>query len=67
MILPRVSGEERVDFILKMLTIMVSQGSAGMSQEDFKEFKKNLTDVINKTKAGEDVKDKVVDINTGKG
>ncbi len=49
-----------------MLTIMTKHGSAGMSEEEFKEFKKSLRDVINKTKPGKD-EEKVADINEEKG
>ena len=67
MILPRVSGAAKTDFILSMLSIMVKQGSVGMSEEDLKSFKKKLKGIINKAKFGEDVAGSDVDIKEGAG
>jgi hypothetical protein len=38
MMLPGVPREERVDFVLNMITTLMEQGSAGMSEEEKSEF-----------------------------
>jgi len=38
MMLPGVPREERVDFVLNMITALMEQGSAGMSEEEKSEF-----------------------------
>jgi len=38
MMLPGVPREERVDFVLNMMTTLMEQGSAGMSEEEKSEF-----------------------------
>jgi hypothetical protein len=38
MMLPGVPQEERVDFVLNMITTLMEQGSAGMSEEEKSEF-----------------------------
>ena len=38
MMLPGVPKEERVDFVLNMITALMEQGSAGMSEEEKSEF-----------------------------
>ena len=38
MMLPGVPMEERVDFVLNMITALMEQGSAGMSEEEKSEF-----------------------------
>jgi len=38
MMLPGVPKEERVDFVLNMITTLMEQGSAGMSEEEKSEF-----------------------------
>ena len=38
MMLPSVPKEERVDFVLNMVTSLMEQGSAGMSDEEKNEF-----------------------------
>ena len=38
MMLPSVPKEERVDFVLNMITALMEQGSAGMSEEEKSEF-----------------------------
>jgi hypothetical protein len=67
MILSRVSGKERTDFVVKILEIMVTLGSASMSEDELKAFKKKLRAVINGAKPGEGVADNVVDIEQGAG
>ena len=53
MMLPRVSGKDRVDFIVSLLGVMVKQGGAGLSADEFKDFKKKLREVITRTKPGD--------------
>jgi hypothetical protein len=48
MMLPSVPKEARVNFVLKMVTILVEQGSAGMSDEEKEGF---LTRVAEEVKA----------------
>jgi ABC-type arginine transport system permease subunit len=38
MMLPGVPREQRVDFLLNMITALMEQGSAGMSEEEKSEF-----------------------------
>jgi hypothetical protein len=38
MMLPGVPREERVDFVLNMITTLMEQGSVGMSEEEKSEF-----------------------------
>jgi hypothetical protein len=38
MMLPGVPKEDRVDFVLNMITTLMEQGSAGMSEEEKSEF-----------------------------
>ena len=36
--LPHISPEERTDFVLNMITVLMEHGSAGMSEEEKNEF-----------------------------
>jgi len=36
--LPNIPKEQRIDFVLKMVTILLEQGSVGMSDEEKKDF-----------------------------
>jgi len=38
MMLPGVPKEERVDFVLNMITALMEHGSAGMTEEEKSEF-----------------------------
>jgi len=38
MMLPNIPKEQRIDFVLKMVTILLEQGSVGMSDEEKKDF-----------------------------
>jgi len=38
MMLPNIPKEQRIDFVLKMVTILLEQGSVGMSDEEKRDF-----------------------------
>ena len=46
--LPQISQNKRIDFILKMITILVEQGCIGMSEEEKRDF---VVKVVEKIKA----------------
>lgn len=48
MMLPNMPKEKRIDFVLKMVTILMEQGSMGMSEEEKKDF---MAKIIEKVKA----------------
>jgi hypothetical protein len=48
MMLPNIPKEKRIDFVLKMVTTLMEQGSVGMSEEEKEDF---LAKVVEKVKA----------------
>jgi hypothetical protein len=52
MMLPRVPGKERAEFVLRMFAGMMEHGTAGMSDEEFAEFKGRLQDILDQARPG---------------
>ncbi len=46
MMLPKMPNENRVDFIMKMVTILMEQGCAGMSEEEKKDFMNQVEEKV---------------------
>lgn len=53
MMLPRVPGKERTEFVLKAFRIMLTHGTAGMSAEAFEEFMGRLQEILGGVEPGE--------------
>ncbi|MFB3764738.1 MAG: hypothetical protein ACE14P_05755 [Methanotrichaceae archaeon] len=45
--LPAIQKEKRIDFVTNMVSILVEQGSSGMSDEERKAFLAKVTEKIN--------------------
>jgi hypothetical protein len=67
MMLPRVPGKERAQFVLKMFAGMMEHGTAGMSDEEFMEFKGRLQDILDQARPGEAVEVNGVELAPGGG
>ena len=52
MMLPSVPKKERIDFVLKMVSTLVEQGSVGMSDEEKKDFVGKVIDIIKSVESG---------------
>ncbi len=46
MMLPKMPKENKIGFVLKMITSLMEQGSAGMSEEEKKGFVSKVTDKV---------------------
>ena len=46
MMLPNIPKEERIEFVSKMVAILVEQGSVGMTEEEKKDFQGRLAEKI---------------------
>jgi hypothetical protein len=47
MMLPNIPKEQRIDFVLKMVTILLEQGSVGMSDEEKRDFVAKVVEKVN--------------------
>ncbi len=65
--LPRVPGKERAGFVLKMFAGMMEHGTAGMSDEEFTEFKGRLQDILDHARPGGAVEVNGVELAPGGG
>jgi hypothetical protein len=46
MMLPKMPKENKIEFVLKMVTSLMEQGGAGMSEEEKKGFVSKVTDKV---------------------
>jgi len=49
MMLPKVPKEKRIDFVLKMISILVEQGYAGLSEEEKKSLVEKIVEKVKTT------------------
>jgi len=45
--LPKMPQEKRIDFVLKMIATLMEQGSAGLSEEERKDFMAKVLEKVN--------------------
>ncbi len=53
MILPRVAGEGKGEFVEQMVAILVQQGCVGLSEEEIKKFKAKIVAIVKKAQPAE--------------